>query len=537
MHRFLPLYFLFFGFIAIGQLPKSSGQKDSVAVSKANFYLKKLRTEYKNGDYQSHKLYSDSLYRLSKEKGLPKFQILGMVNQAVYYNNRAEHDKSIRLYRDALVLADSIPEDYRTKIIVLVNLGNVYTNIDSHKKAIATMHDVLDMLDKYEDNPKIRASAYNGLANNHEGLGEIEKSLGYHFKSKKLGEDIENESIVVTALSNISDAYIKRENYKEAIEHINTALLFEHAQKPTKQRAWLLLNLGIAEHGLGNNTKSIEVFKKTQELAASKGLPKIEMEAYKHMVDSYKENNDFKSMSLANEKFLALQNKILANRQSATKMDFEEDISAKNEIIKSKESVISGLLKNKNRLLLWSGAFASILAIVSLLFFVNHKRFKKEQALLQEQFISLRDSYQNQPEDSYSDYPESTKTRMAVYKNSSLTEEDFTKYKAQLLSYMAEQKPYLNNELSQSNLASQLNISSHHLSEVLNTGFDQNFYNFINSYRVLEAQRLMEKDEFKNSKILAIAFDSGFKSKTSFNRVFKAHTGTTPSEYKKNLTS
>ena len=515
MNRFLLLFFLVFCFHAKGSFQQATTQKDSLALSKANGYLKELRTAYRNGYYQKHKVYSDSLYLISKEKRLTKYQILGMVNQAVYYNNSGQQDKSIRLYRDALTLVDTTPEDYRTKIIVLVNLGNVYTTIASHEKAIATMNEVLSLLDTFEDNPKIRASAYNGLANNHESRGETEKALDYHFKSKKLGEDINDESIIVTALSNISDSYLKNKAYTKAKAHIEKALSFEQAQKSTKQRAWLLINLGVSELGIGNTTKSIPYLKEAQELAASKGLLKIEMEAYKHLSEAYKTNNDQDNMGLATEKFLSLQNKILENRQNATKVDFEEDLSAKNKIIESKESVISGLLKNKNRLLLWSGAIVSILALVSLLFFVNLKRFKKEKGLLQEQFIILRDSYQNQSESSFSDYPDDTKTKMAIYKNSSLTEEDFTKYKAQLLGYMTEQKPYLNNDLSQSDLASQLNISSHHLSEVLNSGFNQNFYNFINSYRVLEAQRLMGKD---------------------FNRVFKAHTGTTPSEYKKNLT-
>ncbi len=519
-----------------GHLQEPSG-KDSLILSKVNFYLNKLQTAYNNGNYESHKLYSDSLFTISKEKGLSRYQILGMVNQAVFYNNRGEQDRSIRLYRDALTLTEDIPEDYRTKIIVLVNLGNVYTNIESHDKAIAVMNEVLTMLDNFEDNPKIRAAAYNGLANNHESLGETEKSLTYHFKSKKLGEDIKNESIIVTALSNISDTYLKQKEYEKAIDYIKNALSMPYAQKPTKKRAWLLLNLGIAEQHLGSNTDAIKYFNEAQELAADKELLEIEMKAYNQLALAYEKINDSKNKLSANEKFLGLKNKILENRQSATKMDLKEDIASKYEIIKSNESVISGLLENKNRLLLWSIAFACILGIVSFSFFLNKKKYQREQLLLQEQFSALRDSYQNENQNTNSDQVGSFQTKVSVYKNSSLTEEDFVRYKAQLLNHMEAEKPYLNNDLSQSDLAEQLGISSHHLSEVLNSGFNQNFYNFVNSYRVLEAQKLMDNDTTKEFKILAFAFDAGFKSKTSFNRVFKTHTGLTPSEYRKKVQS
>jgi AraC-like DNA-binding protein len=520
-----------------GHSQEFSNQKDSLAVVRVNHYLSKLQLEYKDGNYARHKLYSDSLYTLAKEKSLPKFQILGMVNQAVFHNNSGEQEKSIRLYRDALTLAEDIPEDYRTKIIVLVNLGNVYTNIESHEKAIAIMNEVLSMLDNHEDNPKIRAAAYNGLANNHESLGETEISLSFHLKSKKLGEDIKNESIVVTALSNISDTYLRLEEYEKAREHINNALSIPYAQKPTKQRAWLLLNRGIAEQHIGSNTNAITYFIEAKELAVAKGLPEIEMEAYDHLVTAYEKNNDLENKRVAYEKFLSLQNSILENRQSATKMDLKQDIAARDNIIKSKESIITKLLENKNRLLLWSIAFACILGIVSFSFFLNKKKYQREQELLQEQFASLRNSYQYKSESTFLEHVEPSITRTPGYKNSSLTEEDFAKYKALLLHHMTTEKPYLNNELSQSDLANELGISSHHLSEILNSGFNQNFYNFINSYRVLEAQKLMDNDTTKEFKILAFAFDAGFKSKTSFNRVFKNHTGLTPSEYRKKTKS
>jgi AraC-like DNA-binding protein len=508
-------------------------QKDTLAQKQAENYLQELRQAYSLGDYENHKSYSDSLYLLAKQNGLIKFQILGMVNQAVYHNNSGEQNKSISLYRSALSLTDSIPEDYRSKIIVLVNLGNVYNKIKAYKKSITTMEEVITMLDTYEDNPKIRASAYNGLANNHDILGELEKSLEYHFKSKALGESIANESIIVTALSNISDTYLRQKKYTDAIKNNKIAMNFDLAQKPTKQRAWLLLNRALAEKALENIDESITFLKEAQKLGADKGLAEIELEANKHLIEVYEINNDLVNMNKAKEQFLILKNKLLESRQLATKLDLEKDISAKNILLKNNESKIKGLQKSENRLLLWSGLFAGILVVVSLLFFVFRNRSLKEQRVLQEQFIALKEDLTIESVNSSND---SYKSKMSIYKNSSLSQEDFKQYKQQLIDLMAIDKPYLNSELSQTELASQLGISSHHLSEILNKGFNQNFYNFLNSYRVLEAQKLMDNDTTNEFKILAFAFDAGFKSKTSFNRVFKAHTGLTPSEYRKKTT-
>lgn len=96
-----------------------------------------------------------------------------------------------------------------------------------------------------------------------------------------------------------------------------------------------------------------------------------------------------------------------------------------------------------------------------------------------------------------------------------------------------QEKIFLNEKLTLSDLAKEMKISSHQLSEYLNTVENIQFYQLINKYRVAEAQnsiRLYPKKTF-----LEIALDSGFNSKSSFNQVFKQLTGITPSEFKKKL--
>jgi len=70
--------------------------------------------------------------------------------------------------------------------------------------------------------------------------------------------------------------------------------------------------------------------------------------------------------------------------------------------------------------------------------------------------------------------------------------------------------------------------------EVLNISFGKNFYRFINLYRVEEAKKILENDR-ENLTMLAVAFDCGFNSKTSFNRVFKEIVGSTPTQFKGKL--
>jgi len=55
---------------------------------------------------------------------------------------------------------------------------------------------------------------------------------------------------------------------------------------------------------------------------------------------------------------------------------------------------------------------------------------------------------------------------------------------------------------------------------------------FVNGYRVREVQRRIAAGEARALKMLALAMDAGFASKSTFNQVFKKHTNLTPSDYR-----
>lgn len=121
------------------------------------------------------------------------------------------------------------------------------------------------------------------------------------------------------------------------------------------------------------------------------------------------------------------------------------------------------------------------------------------------------------------------------YAGSSLKDEDKQQYLSVLVDYIDNKKPYLNNELTLNQLAQEVNIPLHHLSRIINEHFNQNFFDFINQFRVNEFISRLPDPKYYNYSLLAIAFDCGFNSKTTFNRYFKKATGLTPSQYKNKM--
>ncbi|NOW95503.1 ABC transporter permease [Mucilaginibacter sp. SG564] len=94
---------------------------------------------------------------------------------------------------------------------------------------------------------------------------------------------------------------------------------------------------------------------------------------------------------------------------------------------------------------------------------------------------------------------------------------------------------YQDPELSLSSLAGKLDLSLHELSRIINTVFKKSFNDFINDYRVADVVRKMQDPAYAHLTLLGIAFESGFNSKTTFNRIFKQITGKSPVEYKNEL--
>ena len=106
-------------------------------------------------------------------------------------------------------------------------------------------------------------------------------------------------------------------------------------------------------------------------------------------------------------------------------------------------------------------------------------------------------------------------------------------YRDRIIHLMEEEKIYRDRTMSVQSLAEKLSIPQYHLSQVINEKFNKNFFDLINTFRIEEAKEKLTGRAENGEKILTIAYDLGFNSLTSFNRVFKKHTGMSPTQYKK----
>ncbi len=131
----------------------------------------------------------------------------------------------------------------------------------------------------------------------------------------------------------------------------------------------------------------------------------------------------------------------------------------------------------------------------------------------------------------YYDLPQ--RANLDKYAKSGLRREQMHDYMQRLDVIMESPRGYLRPNLTLPILAEEVGCSVNHLSQVINSGFDMSFFDYVNSYRVRHAKELLLQLNGKNGAILNIAFTVGFNSNSAFYAAFKKHVGMAPATFRR----
>lgn len=121
------------------------------------------------------------------------------------------------------------------------------------------------------------------------------------------------------------------------------------------------------------------------------------------------------------------------------------------------------------------------------------------------------------------------------YEKSKISSDEVSAIQKKLMVLIQTEKTYTDPELTLSDLAQKVNVHPNTLSQVINSVEQKNFYEFINDLRIEEFKKLIAIPHNQKFTLLSLAFESGYNSKTAFNRNFKKNTGHSPSDYLKQM--
>lgn len=116
-----------------------------------------------------------------------------------------------------------------------------------------------------------------------------------------------------------------------------------------------------------------------------------------------------------------------------------------------------------------------------------------------------------------------------------LNEQEISQLNQRLIVLFEKEKIYLESELTLGQLSEKMSASKHDVSWLLNHVHRVSFYEYVNAYRVREFLERATKQEQSNLTIFGLALESGFSSKSTFNKAFKSQLNDTPSNYLKKM--
>ncbi|MBP2831948.1 helix-turn-helix domain-containing protein [Aquimarina sp. U1-2] len=491
---------------------------------------------FHEGKYKEYIKAMDSLEVLADQNNLKIPKIRAITQQASAYQKIGAYKKSVSRYLEVLKILETEEQMYLDRAVVLVNLSNTYNSIVDTINAKNAAQEVFALQKEKNLTALLNVSVYATLGDVALINENYTKALEIYEKGKVLGEQLGNEQAVYLSLLNMANCYLFLEMYEKAQETIAIAL--ELATRDSSNEAIALGNLYLGK-ALFHVKKFVEAqapLQKAKALAITNDYLEIKMYSHKYLAQLHEILKNYESAVKEHRAYENSREDYLSTLSSAKRFIVEKQLAESTKIIEKQSQSI-------NQLLLYGILAVSIVTILLFVFIRKkkliareHKLILKDRALLLDQNHTLKQKLtelsRSRPisEADQTIFIDAEKPQK--YRNSKLTIEEKRVRIHQILEYMDDKKPYLDYELKQSDMANDLSLSVHVLSEVLNDGFGKNFSNFINLYRIEEAKKLLEDPNETQLKIEAIGYQSGFSSRTSFNRAFKKYVGQTPSEYR-----
>ncbi|OJJ20047.1 hypothetical protein BKI52_16370 [marine bacterium AO1-C] len=168
----------------------------------------------------------------------------------------------------------------------------------------------------------------------------------------------------------------------------------------------------------------------------------------------------------------------------------------------------------------------TLLTVVALYIKKSKKPFKQQVVE-----ISKQAPVKQQINEAASSDQQSEPTNLRILRNQAEIDE----LKQKLHQVVVKQKLYKEEDISLASVAQKMGTTERKLSELFSKELATNFYEYINTCKIDAFKQSVERGDAEHLTLLAIAYESGFHSKATFNRIFKKHTGLTPSEFKKQI--
>ena len=286
----------------------------------------------------------------------------------------------------------------------------------------------------------------------------------------------------------------------------------------------------------GDYRRAIEALKQSERIAVDLEMKDCKLEVYKMLAQYYQQLGDHGSREHYYNQYTQLKDTLTNYQQlaSVSEMEFRNEL-------KGMEQEMSEMRQHREVMSVVAlTSLGFLLALAVLLYLVYRKNgelTRSNQSLYQKNVEMLRAEEEErrmrrQLQDK--EAPATDADNDVKYKSSHLSDEDKEQLLSRIQEVMESSDEIFLPEFSLERLAMLSDSKSKYVSQVINEYYEQNFNNFLNSFRIKEAcKRMGDLDNYGNYTIEAISESVGFKSRSTFVTSFKRITGLTPSQYQR----
>lgn len=495
--------------------------KDSVLIRNAGYILVSAYTS-NHDPINAIRVAKTTLEYCKNNKGI-KANIYSQL--VIVYRDAGDLRESIKYQNLALEIAEE-SKDYFAIASINNNLALSKAELREFDSAIKHHKKAIDIYSKIKDQFGI-AYSYNMLGTTYNSAKRSLEAIISFKEAINRFTKIGSRQQMAFAQSNLASELMNIEKINDAEGYVKSAVANSEKIEDCLAMSDAYVTAGKYYRIKGLMDRSIFYLKKAAECAKEINNPLMLQSVYEQLSDSYDKKNDSKNALI----FLQLKNAITdtITRQNAQRAYIEMLVKYETGQIKKEATEAKGNLnqlkaESKRKTIFLIVVIVISVAIISVVLFFYWKKisgfFYRYSYLSRKPFNDARNV-----KAVFSTISKEIPEAMHVDKVTS--DQLISKLKKE----MEVEKLFLKNDLTLADLAKSLETNTAYLSRVINDEFAMNFSNFLNKYRIEEAQKLIENHKLDVMTFEGIAKSCGFLSRSSFNQAFKKFTGMTPTEY------
>ena len=464
----------------------------------------------------------------------------------IYYSN-FDYKTSFALFLRALEVAEEINyEEYIGRIYN--NIGNIY---NAFKDLNAAENCYRIAFEKNGSN-QLMAVVLLNLGVIAGDKNELDSAIMFFRKAYTLREQSCDSTKLYDILNNIAVVHLRKEEYDSALFYYKKSLENVRNFNLKSHEAKFLQNIAEFYFNLKQLDSAIYYFKMSNELAENANSYDVLSGNYLFLSQIEEQRGNIKKALEYHHKFYAIKDSLYNASKYAeiNQMQFLYDMAKVEKQIQELTAVQE--LKEKTILfqktLQWILISAFLIVLIILLFIYLQKKklnqsyktlvSKNIEIVNQEskykQQISDKNKIISNLEDELSHFVQRHETK---YQTTTISHDLQHELKEQILEIMNDASIICHSDFTINTLAEIVNSNRTYISKIINQEFRKNFSSFVNEYRIKEALRMLQAEDYQKYSVEGISKMVGFESRSTFNIVFKEITGVTPTFYIQSLQS